>query len=223
MLRPLLAVAALCLAGSPAVAQRRTAPPASPGQAPAAPAAHVQPLGRALWREMAAPRVECRATVQYLTWQWNRYAAAGPVPQGSPLNAFTNPTTQQALEALVGGVSHNPQAAGVYRSCAAAAGIEYLVWVAATASDRQCDMAVVNTNLSWQKRNALVSLNEAIRHWNAGRIAKTVPEENTHVLAALEQLYSAVRHNATAGAAYRACFRERPEEFFQAIRTILAG
>ena len=224
--RFLLAALLPVLLATPAVAQRRNNP--AGGNRPNAPAAANRDSsrdndgrGRAYWRTIREPRIECRAAVQYLNWQWNRYAGPGPVPQGSPITGMANPHNQQALTDLIAGVAHNQQAVGVYRSCVAASSIEYLMWVAATTSERSCDMAAVTTNLSWQKQNALPTLNEAIRHWQAGRDAKTVAEENNHALLAVREMYAAVRHNATASAVYRACFRDRPEDFFQAVRLML--
>ncbi len=213
LLSAVICSAALAAAGLLA-AQARTAP-----AAPAAAAAE----DRALWRGMQSVRTECRAATQYLVWQWNRYARAGAVPRESPLFAFANAGVPQGLADLAVGVQHNPQAVGVYRSCAAATSVEYLMYVAATASDRTCDMAAANTNLLWQKQNALVSLNEATRLWRSARAAKTVADENAGILRAMKEMYTAVRHNPTAGAVYRACFRDRPEDLMEAIRLLLDG
>ncbi len=217
-------VVAAVLGAGPLAAQRRAAPAAAaPAATPAAAPAPAQSGDRALWRTMTDLRTECRATTQYLVWQWNRYARAGDVPRESPLFAFANAANAQGLADLTVGVQHNPQAVGVYRSCAAATSVEYLVYIAATASDRTCDMAAAQTNLLWQKQNALVSLNEAMRLWRAGRAAKSVAEENAGILRAMKEMYTAVRHNPTAGAVYRACFRDRPEDFMEAVRLLLDG
>jgi hypothetical protein len=221
-------VLALLLLGplaTPALAQRRNNPGGTNPDRPAENRGNNQNAdtgeGRALWRTIREPRIECRPAVQYLTWQWTRYAGPGAVQSGSPLTAMATGRGPEALDQLVAGVSHNTQAVGVYRSCAAAANVQYLLWLAATSSERSCDMAVIGSNIAWQKQNNLPSLTEAMRHWRAGRDAKTVDEENSHALVALREMLAAVRHNPNVSAVYRACFRDRPEDFFQAVRTAL--
>ena len=163
---------------------------------------------------------ECAQSVPHLIWQWRVNARKGSIKKESPLYAMQAGDTPDALELLKQGQRHNNTVVQLYQSCVDATSIQYIMLLAASSADGECDLAHTKVNLLSQRRNNPVSLNEAYRIWDVVRPQYPVTQDTT-VMEAIFKLYEGQRDNAAVLNEYRACFRDRAEDLFNQIKEVI--
>lgn len=175
-----------------------------------------------IWPTIRDVAPECAQSVPNLIWQWNTNARKGSVKKESPLYAMQAGDTPDALKLLQHGQRHNKSVAQLYQSCAEATSTQYILLLAASSADGECDLAHAMVDLLSQKQNDPVSLNEAYRIWDVVRPQFPVSQDST-VLQAVARLYEGQRGNSAVLNEYRACFRDRPAELFNQVRAVITS
>jgi hypothetical protein len=173
-----------------------------------------------IWPTIRDVVPECAQSVPNLIWQWRVNARKGSIKKESPLYAMQADDTRDALKFLKQGQRHNKTVVQLYQSCVDATSIQYILLLAASSADGECDLAHTKVNLLAQRSSNPVSLNEAYRIWDVVRPQYPVSQDTT-VMEALLKLYEGQRDNAAVLNEYRACFRDRAVDLFNQIKEVI--